>query len=626
MNTRWVLLNDAGGVERVLSPAGANKFTRDRDLSIGCIGYRRKLAGSLSFVKDDYAYFLTFETKPNKRCKEFTVRFQIYCDAKWHNFWDGTFSTGSGTWDRASCRFDVRPDAKDKYSCIIKALNKKVNVLQVAPVDASAVIVPSLDFAVCRPGLPIESTCPGIFDVDGTTPINEYETAHTQFVDYDCGAGTSTYDLTIYWREKQTTFCVAGAPVAPVGAGWVLLEDNCAIDGTSVYVRNSTIPWTFGDATITFSDSTTPVPPNDSCAWTYLGMVDINEAVDPFCIGFYNHAWICLASGDPVEYSRARPLMDALEYQLSQTGCAYAGVSSDFFEHNPIGDAQGYEHGINYVTGEANEVNNLILLQNSDAVDPSASNPATIGELTLKDTLFMLLNYFRVFWDIDQNNNLRLEHWKYWSFPVGLDLAEYPDTVEHLTYSHLNSDIPRYERVKTQHALNMDFEGADVIYSGPCVTSQDGSDLKEYNIGPFMTDLSMVISDPDAIDLKGFVMLATSYNGSVYNTLLKQGALSGNFVTNAPVSTANVQANYWSWDRFLPSGNLNRQDVTFDAYIPNIEQKGVSVPMCCAIVKFKATDRVVSRLTGLVGSNAFVQREEFDASNGRATYTLRYPY
>lgn len=626
MKTRWVLLTDSGEVDRVLTPASSVKFTRDRDLSTGCIGYRRKLSGALTFVKDDYAYFLSFETKASKRCKEFAIRFQLYCDAKWKDFWEGTFSTGSGSWNRTLCRFEVRPEPRDKYSCLMRAMNKKVNVLQVAPVDAEAVIVPSLEFAVCRPGLPIESTCPGVFDVDGSTLINEWSSANIQFVDYDCGSGSDTYDLTIYWRERQSTICVAGNPVPPVGLGWVLLDDRCSIDGTAIYVRNTTISWTFGDATITFSDSTTPVPPDDSCAWTYLGMVDIGESVDPFCDGFYNHAWICLASGDPEEYSRARTLMGALEYQLEQSGCDYVGVVSDFFEHNPDGSAEGYVAGINYVTGEANEVNHIVLLQNSDAIDPSASNPATIGELTLKETLTMLLGYFRVFWDIDEAGNLRLEHWKYWSFPVGLEVASYTPTIENLSYAHLSGEIPRYERVKTQHALNMDFEGADIVYSGPCVTAEDGSDVKTYTIGPFMADLAMVISDPDAIDRKGFVMLATSYNGSVYSTLLKAGALSGNFVTNAPLSTANVQANYWSWDRFLPSGNLNRQDVVFDAYLPNVEQKGVNVPLCCDIVGFIATDRVVTALAGVLKSNAFVQREEFDPSTGRATFTLRYPY
>ena len=85
-------------------------------------------------------------------------------------------------------------------------------------------------------------------------------------------------------------------------------------------------------------------------------------------------------------------------------------VVSDFFEWSPIGDTPGYVAGQNYVTGETNQVDHLVILQKSDAIDPTASNPATIGEITLKEMLQFMVETFRVYWIIDDDGNLRLEH------------------------------------------------------------------------------------------------------------------------------------------------------------------------------------------------------------------------
>ena len=618
-------------VIRDLTPTGGGKFTRERDLSNGCIGYRRKLASELTFTGDDYKFFLTYEKSRTRRCYEFTIRRQWKCAGRWRTFWTGTFSTGAGKWDRTGCTFKVKPEVLDKYSCILKKLEKKVNALQVAPVDASAIVIPSLELAVCTIGLPV--WCTDVYDIDGTTPINEYEFANSQSVAYTCG-GAGSYTAYTLWRERQQTFCVAGTAVPPPGVGWVLLTDNCATDGTAVYVRNSTIPWTFGDLTMVETMSASMPPnPDSSCAWTYVGAIFVENEVNPFCFGVYHHFFVCYSSGTPTEFSRARPLMEVTEYMLDETGCDYTALISDFFEHNPPGDAPSYTAGINYVTNEANEVDALVILQNTDAIDPAASNPATLGELTLKDLLAFFSTAFQVFWDIDADGNFRLEHWIYWSYPVGLDLSDYTDAekVEYMTYNHLNQDIPRYERARYATALNTDFVGADIEYDGPCVTTETRGEVKEYGFGPFLSDVAYVIADPDAIPKQGFTILATAFDGSTYNTLIGTGALSGNLVTNAALSVANLQANYWTWNRYQFDATMNKQEVTFDDIQTNVEQKDVMVKMCCAVLDFEPSNRVLTamgKLLGTVGNprSAYVHREEVTEGDGMARFTLRYAY
>ena len=605
---------------------GFAKFSEEEDLSVGCKAMRRKLTSDIVFTGADWEFFLAIERDPVRRCEEITIRRQWRCDGMWQTAWTGTFSTGSGEWDYDLCQFTVRPDPLDAYTCIMRAMNKKVNVLGVGTVEASALILPSMDFAVCIPGLPNE--CPDVTGPDGVTPINEYTGAHGQTVTYDCGGGPQSFTMTTYWRERQRTFCVGGAPIPPIGSGWVLLQDDCAVDGTAVYVRNSTISWTFGDATTVESYSSIPVAPDDSCAWMYLGTIDIEADQNPFCPGLFIHAFICLTSGDSVEFHRARTLQGIANYLLDRSGCDQTEMVSDLLEWNAPGDAPGYATGMNYVTGGTNQYNGIVALQNSDAIDPTATNPATIGEMTLRELFTLLLTGPKMFWAIDALGRVRIEHWTFWTTPVGLSVLNFTGTKsEPLTYTHLKSEVPRYERPKWAQAQGSDFVGADIEYTGPCVSTDGENDVKEYNAGPFTTDISYIITAPDDIDKIGFTLLATTFDGSVYNTILDYGALSGNFITNAPLSWANLERDFWTWDRFLPSGIMNRQPTVFDGFQPTIEQRNVFLKFCCDYLAFDASERVQTKLGDKLGRiNAFVKRAEFDEATEGLTLTLRYAY
>lgn len=608
------------------------RFSEDEDLSVGLIAKRRKLTTDIVFSGEDYHFFRAIEKDPVRRCEELIIRRQMKCGSKWETIWTGTFSTGSGSWDLDNCLFTVRPEVLDEYTCIMRGMNKKVNALQVAPVTAQAVIIPSLEFAVCRIGGGIANNCvaAGVLDVDGTTPINEWVIAHNQSeTACDPGPNETTYNLVVFWRERVNTFCVAGAPVSPVGSGWVLLTDNCATTGTAVYVREPTISWTFGDATVIENTDPVAIPPDTDCAWTYLGSIDIENEIQPFCFGVWHHAFICLSAGTPVVFDRARTLQEVANYMLGQAGCDQTEMVSDFFEWNAPGDAPGYLPGVNYVTGLGSQTNALVLLQNSDAIDPGATNPATIGELTLKEFFTLLATAYRTLWAIDSEGRVRIEHFSYWTSPVGLVLSDYPkeERTEPMQYAYLKSEVPRYERPRWAAARGSDFIGSDIEYTGPCVSNEAEADVKEYSVGQFTSDIELIVVDPDSVSKQGFTILATAFNGTEYNAILDHGALSGNFITNAPLAWANLERDFWQHDRFLPSGIMNRVITDFIGFIPNIEQRDVFVKMCCDYRNFNSSNRVTTALGGKLGGiNAFIRRAEFDEKSVGVTLTLRYAY
>ena len=147
--------------------------------------------------------------------------------------------------------------------------------------------------------------------------------------------------------------------------------------------------------------------------------------------------------------------------------------------------------GQNYVTGETNQVDHLVILQKSDAIDPTASNPATIGEITLKEMLQFMVETFRVYWIIDDDGNLRLEHISAWRSQSGLNLTTYSEDrlIEPLAYASTSDESPRVERLKWAEAQSRDFVGKDIVYSGPCVASDNE---KSWNAAPFTSDIAYI--------------------------------------------------------------------------------------------------------------------------------------
>ena len=209
----------------------------------------------------------------------------------------------------------------------------------------------------------------------------------------------------------------------------------------------------------------------------------------------------------------------------------------------------------------------------------------------------------------------------------GWNLITRDKTDEQLRYEHLSESIPSVERVTFMEALSRDFVGKDITYNGPCVSPQATNDVKEYSPGKVTTDVSMVLSDPTAIAKDGFVVLATSFNGTDYDTIIDTGAITGNYISNAPLSTANLQRDYWTWTRFLPTGNMNGADVTFDGFRPNIEQSDVRTGMCCDALYFDPRDKLTTALGIALGNKpGIVEGVTYDLFVDRMELTIRYAY
>lgn len=362
-----------------------------------------------------------------------------------------------------------------------------------------------------------------------------------------------------------------------------------------------------------------------TCCSTLVQLSECGEDGRP---PFY---WCIISSTQ--EYSRNRWLIGAIEWMWQQINCDPTRViQSDFFEWNPVGDAPGYVPGNNYVTGLINQMDLLTISQKSDVIDPNASNPATKGMWSLKKAFDVLLEMFEVYWDIDANGNMRLEHVSFFEYGLGLDLT-LPAHEQHVRalnkYEHRNPEYPKFQRYKWAEALGVDFIGADIEYSGECVTTEEDSQVEEHNPEQITTDIDFIVQAPDEISKDGFVIMANyDTGGGIYQVIMDAGLISNQQINNAPLSWANLHFAFHRHDRYLPTGRMNIQNQTFITYKPTIRQVPISIYFCCEILSFDPRKRVRTELgqqyLNLI--DAEVETAEFSVKKETLKLVLLYSY
>lgn len=590
------------------------RLDRTRDLGSGQVFFRRKLPQAIVLGGADYLLLEPIRRKQSTRCSELLIICEAQCGG-WKEEWRGRFSAGSCRWDLGGCTVSIKPETVDRYTCLLSRKDEKRNILETPPVDLDITNFPSgIEFNLST------STSPG--PVGGQWTYTGESQSLTRPAMGICGSTTDTYY--IFWREVAYVPCLNGAAVPPSGSGWVNVSNDssgpdvtCVDDGVQRWARPPVGAWPFSPGSLVVGPVGGDDPASPDCsAWI--------RVFDFTCVGgFQAGVFLCLDSvitTDTVD--TARTLEDALALIIERADCGLAGIRSDFFDWNAVGDAPGYSAGINYVTGQTNQVDNLCIIQKSDAIDPGASNPATIGELTFAELMDLLRVAFRCFWDIDDEGYLRIEHWSYWRYAVGLDLNQQESTVEPLVFESLGDEIPRIERAVWMEAQGRDFIGKDIVYDSPCATGE----TKEWNPGRFTTDITYVLNDPEAISKDGFVIIAAKVVAGQYAAIIDYGDLSGSLATNAPMSWANLQEAFWQSDRFLASAEINGEPHEFTDFLPTVKQEEASYRACCSSLQFDPRQKVAGALSRRLGVNGDVESESLDLYADRSTLVLRYAY
>jgi hypothetical protein len=591
----------------------------------GAVFLRRTLDGSPILGKPEFATILAAQEDPDERCDQMLLRVMQWCSGEWNELWRGSFSPGASAWDYDRCQVTLSPKTVDRYSCILDEIEKARNILE-APARLTLIYGgPGLEWYGCTYDFIDDPPCAAPAGT-GWTYISDFP------VVLNIVART-------WARKRVRTICNGTTPVPPTGGGWTLLSDDCASDGTATYVAGLS-GGEVADINIVVQGSDLvegtcvggiPVPPAPVFPGVGTAWVLILPCDDPNYPGY----WLPLAEAFlPTSVfggGASRTGRTALSVmQLLTEECAgITEIQSDFLGWNPPGDAPGYVAGENYITGDPTQTEGLVIVQKSDAILPQASQAATRGDMTLTELFAALNALYRLYWDIDGAGVLRVEHWKFWTQQEGIDIRTLPGTIEPLAYNTKGDEIPRIERAKFMEARDTNFIGKDIIYSSECAASSGASSVQEVSAGRVTTDVSMLLEEVirNTVSQDGFFFLACEETNGAYSTIIAQGALDSEYLHNAPLAWANLQRDFWTWDRYLPNAEMNGAPVVFDGFLPNIVQENVRTALCCELLDFDSKDYLVTSLGARLGDlPATVESAVYDLHNDRVTFTLKYAY
>jgi hypothetical protein len=526
---------------------------------------------TLVFTGDDYAYIM--EAISLNDCPDITV------DIKYRGqpFWSGYINTRKANFDLDSCRIEVKPIAQDLQDCLDNILEEEVNILY-QNINRQTVYLgyPNAD-------LNIQTCILGQFDnveiVDnilyqGGDPVYQIGDA-PDFTTCGLGAenGWSLYQEKIelisvnpdgtftvrvenkYVREEIVLDCVGGVPPdAP--DDFVLVTNNCGVDGTATYGRPPVVYEYQRTGYLITSLEVDPL--------TWSSLDEGSSRIIDYRVSGYTSV------GNITSYGRGLKLNDVIE-KLTED-CALT-VVSNFLGIN----ADSTQPANDVYTRAVNEAQNLIIWQKSDIKRPTASAGATNGNTTLQEVLNML-NMFNVTYRID-GSNLRIEHISYFEAleSDGDDLtALYPSRVSFRNkYTYNDVDLVRQEKFSWMDVpQDIDFVGQNIVYPNQCAEG-----TKEYEFGRVTTAITEIEANPDNFTDDGFVIASCFQVGSDYGINYGLGEITGDNKANAPLSFANLHANYWTYYRPFSEGRLNGSLITMDSVIPNKRQTGITYPM-----------------------------------------------
>jgi len=529
----------------------------------------------------------------------------LTCTDSAGNIVQGSFMKKDLTISEDKCLIGIKFEKYDEYECLDAIKDKEVNILATysnqAQLDAYTATVQYNKTYEYLPCYGVATRVSSFNTNTGWTGLGQsHQIPYDVFT--DCASGS-------LWRFYQNSYLLSG--VYTDGG-------QNTFNVTTLLVREIKLIPQLGGVT-----SATPVPTAYDCddyPWEYIGTVTKNSIVfDKFArivdiddvdkvgtIFAINEEYILRATLSACNYvsksfTRCRKLNEVINMMIFD--CFPDGFESEFFKSST-----------NPISGK--DLSNILIAQKSDCIG-TTSDPARIGNLKFSNLMQYLNAMFNVFWAIDGNGKLRIEHKKYWdnngsyngSNTVDVDLtAIYPQSLYGTNEYTFESNLPIRETFKFMEAWSYDFIGKDIDYSN-CIKKGEAID---YTASEFTTEVDPVALDTYA-SKEGFCLFHCDPYGVAYQ---EEGQLSGVVNTNVHLSWANLHYNYWRYDRYLPSGLMNGVETAFTVR-PLKYQSKIIFPYCYG--DFNPQTLVRTRL-----GDGIVRTAEFSFKTNWITIELQY--
>ena len=225
-----------------------------------------------------------------------------------------------------------------------------------------------------------------------------------------------------------------------------------------------------------------------------------------------------------------------------------------------------------------------VITPKSNVISSYYNTPAQNAQISLAKIFNMLKQAYQIYWHIDSNNNIHVEHISY--YDNGMHYSEEaPDVLVDLeTELHTNTksnkvfgqnkvkfektDMPEQFRFGWADVQTKPFDGFPINCLDKYI--QKGQ-INEMIIGDFDTDVDFVLSSPNDVSKEGFFLFACPVSGGTIDWKLKveklpitdeDGQTYNVEIQNADGAFIKIQESYWRYALPCENVNINNADTT----------------------------------------------------------------
>lgn len=278
----------------------------------------------------------------------------------------------------------------------------------------------------------------------------------------------------------------------------------------------------------------------------------------------------------------AYPLWSCISVLLSATGSSvtFDGTSaySEFLysASNPL----------------SGETAKLFVTPKSNVLAGDYTVPAQKAMTTLGQFLDMLRNVYQLYWFIDSNNRLRIEHISWFknggsysgSPAIGIDLTETLEKRNNTAwaygvneYTYVKEEMPQRYQFEWMDDERIPFKGEAIEILSPAVSE---GKVESVSVGNFSSDIDYMLLNPSVFSQDGFALIGATGSGNSWSVPFLQYVQQGITATlqNGYLAYVHLQPYYWVYD--LPAKTAKINGIVYSlAYVSRRKQQRVTVPL-----------------------------------------------
>lgn len=221
----------------------------------------------------------------------------------------------------------------------------------------------------------------------------------------------------------------------------------------------------------------------------------------------------------------AIPISSVIQTLLDCTG---SGIT-----HLPTPEYSTFLYGENPILDMPTK---LLITQKSNILSSDYEDPAKNAPITLQKVLNMLRDTFQLFYWVDEDNRLRIEHIKYFrsggtydGTNIGIDLTERVVSRNQKNWAYGTNkwqfnkeDMPAQYKFAYMEDVSAAFAGYPINIISSYVKDDK---IEEVNVGLFNPDIDYMMLNPDSMSLDGFALFAADILNVSVGAIVKDQAI-----------------------------------------------------------------------------------------------------